>query len=210
MDDIDRPWLSFDKQEAQQVPDSEGAQAPKPSSLGDTGGIPLIQDDSIQSVGGNIKPSAAPPVSGRNISKGNHNFPTMFHAATASTPQEKKLTWGETFSEAGKNLLPSAGEVVGSFAHAISHPSETLSSLGQIGGGLVSKAEGALGTQQDPEEKKKSERYVDALLDHYKKTYFTSTDDFKRAFAKDPASILMDFSTLLGAGSAAMPAKAAL
>jgi len=72
---------------------------------------------------------------------------------------------------------------------------------------LLSKAAGAAGAQQDPAKKKQEEQMVNALFDHYKKTYFTSSQDFMRAFKKDPASILLDFSTLTGVGSAALPGK---
>ena len=61
--------------------------------------------------------------------------------------------------------------------------------------------------QQDPTKKKQEERVVNALWDHYKKTYFTSSQDFMRAFKKDPASILLDFSTLTGVGAAGLPGK---
>ena len=149
------------------------------------------------------------PISSAPMADKGHAMPTMFHAATQQPSGQEPVTLEGTLSEAGRNLIPSIKEQFTTFGHAISHPKETLSALGQVGTGIASKAAGAIGMQQDKGQKQQDEKIVDALWDHYKKTYFTSTDDFARAFGKDPAGIAMDFSTLLGAGEVALPAKAA-
>jgi hypothetical protein len=136
-----------------------------------------------------------------------HASPTLYHQAPIKQPGEKDLTVGETLSGAAKNFIPSALGVVGAFTHALTHPAETLGAVGDIGTGLLSKAAGAAGAQQDHAKKKQEEQVVNALFDHYKKTYFTSSQDFMRAFKKDPASIFLDFSTLTGIGAAGLPGK---
>jgi len=150
---------------------------------------------------------SSPQPTGAGYQKGPHGTTTRFHQAPIKQPGEKDLTVGETLRGAASNLIPSALGVVGAFTHALTHPADTLGAIGDIGTGLLSKAAGAAGAQQDPTKKKQDERVTNALWDHYKKTYFTSMEDFKRAFAKDPASILLDFSTLTGVGSAALPGK---
>ena len=77
-----------------------------------------------------------------------HTQPTIYHQAPIKQPGEKDLTVGETLSGAAKNFIPSALGVVGSFAHALTHPSETLGAVGDIGTGLLSKAAGAAGPHQ--------------------------------------------------------------
>lgn len=130
-----------------------------------------------------------------------HAAPTLFHESGEQT-NEPDLTLQETLSQAASNLGPSAKENFKAVAHALTHPKETAGQLAQIGSGLASKTAGMFGVQQDPEKKQQEERAVDALWDHYKKVYFTSPQDFAKAFAKDPLSILMDFSTFTGAGAA--------
>lgn len=129
--------------------------------------------------------------------------PTAFHAAgQPAAPQEKELGWGDTLSQAGRNLIPSAGGTIGATYDALRHPVNTLNAIGDVGSGALSQAAGAIGIKQDPAEKAKSEALINALEDHYKQTY-GSVAGFKKALAKDPTSILMDASTLLGGAGAA-------
>lgn len=192
------PWIDVLRPRAEVSEEPESSAAPAPAEA------PKAATPSTVPA-----PAPATPAAPKPPAVIAHTKPTMFHRAPLKTEGERDLSFGEAVSEAARNLPASAGEVVGSFAHAITHPGDTLSALGGIGTGIVSKGAGAIGVQQDKAEKEKSERFVNAMWDHYKKTYFTSWDDFKRAFAKDPAGILMDFSTFTGAGAAAMPAKAA-
>jgi hypothetical protein len=123
---------------------------------------------------------------------------TRWHqAGTAPQAKEPEMGWGETLVGAGKNLLPSAAEAVNSIYQAVRHPVDTASALGQVGSGAMSQLAGAMGVSQDPAEKAKKESLINALEEHYKQTY-GSMEGFKRAFAKDPAGIIMDASTLLG------------
>jgi polyhydroxyalkanoate synthesis regulator phasin len=123
---------------------------------------------------------------------------TRWHqAGTAPQAKEPEMGWGETLVGAGKNLLPSAAGAVNSIYQAVRHPVDTASALGQVGSGAMSQLAGAMGVSQDPAEKAKKESLINALEEHYKQTY-GSMEGFKRAFAKDPAGIIMDASTLLG------------
>jgi len=152
-----------------------------------------------------------------------NNKPTMKIAASAEAPStlvtrlrrpvagagEPEPTWGETFQGAGKNLLPSSARLIGETAKALTiNLPETAQSIGQIISGLSSKTAGAFGYQQTPEEKQKKEAVVDALGRHYAETY-GSVEGFKKALAKDPASILADLSLPFsgGAGALAKTAK---
>jgi len=186
------PTITFDESPVEQAPRPQSQSRGKPVlTFGSD-----VQDGALQQ---------SSPTSKRVGST--HSIPTLYHQAPIKQPGEKDLTVGETLSGAAKNFIPSALGVVGSFAHALTHPSETLGAVGDIGTGLLSKAAGATGAQQDPTKKKQEERVVNGLWDHYKKTYFTSSQDFMRAFKKDPASIFLDFSTLTGIGAAGLPGK---
>jgi len=128
---------------------------------------------------------------------------------STGSAEEPEPTWGETLQGAGKNLLPSSGRLIGETAKAITvNLPETASSIGQIISGLSSKAAGTFGVEQNPEEKQKKEALVNALGQHYAETY-GSVEGFKKALAKDPASILADLSLPFsgGAGALAKTAK---
>jgi len=128
---------------------------------------------------------------------------TMFQKARAAAPEEKELSWGEVGSQAVKNFLPSTGGALAATGKALMHPIDTLSTIGELGTGLASQAAGAVGIEQDPAKKAKNEALINALEDHYKQAY-GSTKGFKKALAEDPASVLMDLSTVVtGGGSAA-------
>lgn len=123
---------------------------------------------------------------------------TRWHqAGTAPQAKEPEMGWGETLVGAGENLLPSAAGAVNSIYQAVRHPVDTASALGQVGSGAMSQLAGAMGVSQDPAEKAKKESLINKLEEHYKQTY-GSMEGFKKAFAKDPAGIIMDASTLLG------------
>lgn len=107
----------------------------------------------------------------------------------------------------GVKAFPSsaAGAFKGLY-HAVTNPMETLGALGDIGSGLASKAAGAVGMQQNAEEKARREALVNAIGEHYAQTYGTGAG-FKKALATDPASIGMDVSALApGVGPAARAA----
>jgi hypothetical protein len=125
----------------------------------------------------------------------------------AEAPPPPEMTWAESGSKAAENLLPSFVEAGKSLVGAVTSPIQTAKAIGQLGEGLVSKAAGAVGVKQDPKVKAETERLANALGEHYSTIYGGllrgDTDAFKRAFAEDPASIIMDASTLLGGAGVA-------
>ena len=117
---------------------------------------------------------------------------------------EPELTWAQAGKGALEQAIPSTKKVFTDIGEAITNPKETFEGIKQIGGGLYSKAKGAIGVEQDPEQKAKDESIVDAIGAEYAKRY-GSMKGFKQAFAKDPASVLMDLSlplTLIPSGGA--------
>lgn len=158
-------------------------------------------------------PASAPASSASRAGRTQPSTPTRFQTAgRPAAAEEPELSWGDTGRQAIKNFLPSAGEALKATGHAIVNPSETLGALGQLGKGAMSQLSGAVGFEQDPAKKAESERLINALEEHYKQSY-GSMKGFKKALATDPASMLMDFSTLAGgagfAGKAAGLSKAA-
>jgi hypothetical protein len=122
--------------------------------------------------------------------------PTMFQQSTAPAPADHpEMTWGETLGKAATNFIPSVGGTVAAAGHAITHPGETVEALGQVGKGAISQAAGAMGVKQDPKEKAANEAVLNALEEHYK-TGYGSKKGFKQMLATDPASVLMDLSTV--------------
>ncbi len=127
------------------------------------------------------------------------------HAVTArdvrrADPAEPEIGLGDALSQAGENLIPSSKRALVETGKALTvNLPDTVRGIGQIGTGLASKAAGALGVDQKPEEKEHTEALVNALGDYYKGTY-GSWKGFKQAVAKDPASVMMDVSTPLSGG----------
>ena len=144
--------------------------------------------------------SASPPASSPA------NTPPQFKGMNISKEEFENMPISQVASLAGENLVPSAKQAYQGIAHAVTNPTETLGALKQIGSGLYSKAQGALGVQQDQDQKAKTEALVDALGEHYKDTYGSGWGGFKKAVATDPFSVGMDVSSVVpvvGAGARA-------
>lgn len=124
-------------------------------------------------------------------------------ARTAPKKPEPELTLSEAGQRALRNLPSSAAGVLRSTASAFMHPLDTIEGLKQVGRGALSKAKGTIGIEQTAEEKQRDEAVLDAVINQYKQTY-GSEQGFLRALAEDPASIAMDFSTLLTGGAGAL------
>ncbi len=124
-------------------------------------------------------------------------------ARTAPTKPEPELTWAETGRQALTNLPRSTYEMGKSMVGAITNYEQTIEGLKDVGRGLMSKASGAVGVEQSPEQKAAQEAALDRIINSYKQTYFTSEADFKRALANDPATILADMSALISGGATA-------
>ena len=94
------------------------------------------------------------------------------------------------------NLPSSGANVVKQLGNAVYNLPETLSSVGDLGRGLASKAAGAIGVEQDPAAKAEAERSVNAIGDMYKKRY-TDYGEFAKTLAEDPFAIGMDVATVV-------------
>lgn len=111
----------------------------------------------------------------------------------------KSLSIGNVAGQAIANLPSSAYNLGASLVHTVAHPIQTAEGLYDIGKGAVSKAEGALGVQQDPAQKAQNEAAINAMGQFFADRY-GSMDKFKETLAKDPAGVAMDLSSVLTGG----------
>tara|TARA_R110000868_G_scaffold153445_1_gene378844 strand:- start:43 stop:2352 length:2310 start_codon:yes stop_codon:yes gene_type:complete len=108
---------------------------------------------------------------------------------STGSAEEPEPTWGEAAQVMGKQVLPSYGRAIKETAKALTvNLPETIESFGQIGKGLYSKGVGALGFEQDPEEKQKTEELADAMGHEFSK--LTTSAGIKKQMMEDPASLL--------------------
>lgn len=98
-------------------------------------------------------------------------------------PNYADMPWSEVAGRAYENFPKSAEENLMAIPNMIRHPVDTMHGIGELGGGLLSKAKGLV-SQQDPEQKKRDERVLDATLEP-----FTSMEGFKKTLAEDPVSV---------------------
>lgn len=127
--------------------------------------------------------------------------------ATPSPEDERwaNAPWSEVAASGVWNLPSSAANVASGLYQAVRHPLDTAGAIGQVGTGLYSKAKGALGFEQSPEQKARDESVVNAIGQEYGNRY-GSWGGFKKALATDPFSVGMDVSLPLTAGAGALPA----
>jgi hypothetical protein len=119
---------------------------------------------------------------------------------TNTKAPDQPLTWGDAAKEAIGNIPSSAGNLVQNIAQPFLHPIQTGEALYDIGKGLTSKAAGAIGVQQDPEEKARTEATADAVGQFFKDRY-GGVDEFKNTLAHDPVGLIADLSAALTGGS---------
>lgn len=114
------------------------------------------------------------------------------------------MPWTEVASKAAVNFPGSVVDVAKSTIHPFLNMRETAESLGHLGRGLYSKAEGAVGVKQDPEKKARDEAAANAVGEYFGDRY-GSMAGFKKAIASDPAGVIADMSVpfTLGGGLAA-------
>lgn len=176
---------------ALQEPSAELKRPPQGGSSEVSSVMSALEETPTQTAAPGVPPrTAAPAVA-----------PTRRAIARAPVaPEAPEPTWGEVGESAARNLLPSVGGVFSSLGHAVVHPKQTLSALGDLAEGAISQAAGKLGVQQDPAEKAKTEEMLNRLEEQYKRTYGTMKG-FKQAIAEDPASVMMDLSTVLTGGA---------
>ena len=138
------------------------------------------------------------------------NQPSAFAPNQVGREEPKDMAWGDVVSSAAQNFVPSAK----AFGHALvtpfMQPKETAQAIGQLGTGLYSKAQGALGYSQDAKKKAEDEAAVNQMGQLMKERY-GSVEAAKRTFAEDPVGFLADVSTpLTGGGSLAARAPGLL
>ena len=128
-------------------------------------------------------------------------------AAPEDTTDYSKMGWGEVAGKALNKTPESAMNLVKGIGSSIYNYDKTLGSIKDIGSGLLSKAEGAIGVEQDPKKKDEAEALVNALGNHYKDTYggllSGDTSGLKKELVNDPMSPLMDVATVLSGGELA-------
>lgn len=120
--------------------------------------------------------------------------------ASSATPDER--SWGDVPLEAISNLPKSAMGLAEGLAQPILHPIDTLSSIGQLVGGILTKLDPTGTIDFD-------EGTVDAVGNYFMSRY-GSEDGLKKAIAEDPAGVMADAATVLtagGAGAARLPGK---
>ena len=115
---------------------------------------------------------------------------------------EAPATWAEVPARALENLPSSALKFATDLVQPILQPVETVKGIANIGYGLASKAAGALGVTQDPDEKAADEAAVNAVGKHFSDRY-GSLDGVKKTLATDPVGVAGDLSLALTGGGAA-------
>lgn len=124
--------------------------------------------------------------------------------AARSSPQpetDKPRSWSSVPMEALGNVPQSAMNFAHGLVQPILHPIETTKAIYNTGYGLASKAAGALGMEQDPQEKAADEAVADAIGGHFK-SRFGSIDALKNTLATDPVGAMADASLALTGGGA--------
>lgn len=117
-----------------------------------------------------------------------------------------KMGWGEVFARGAQAFPGSVGKTFQNLATAVTHPSETLGGLAELGKGMISAGAGYFVDQPDKVQKAKDEAVFNAFRDEYAKRYgdlFSGAAGLKETIATDPASFGMDvasFAPIVGAG----------
>lgn len=97
-----------------------------------------------------------------------------------------RMSWGDAFGSAVKNIPSSAGQFAKDIAQPFIHPIDTVKA---VGGVALGAAEKLIPGEQE------GEQNFDAVIDFMKDRY-GSIDNFKKTIAKDPVGVLGDIATL--------------
>jgi hypothetical protein len=108
------------------------------------------------------------------------------------------MGFGDVARQGVANLPSSVGHLAANIYEAAVHPLDTAHTLYQLGVGLNSKIDQFAGKSFDP----KDQNLVNALMNSYADKY-GSIAGLKKAIATDPASVLLDLSTVLSGGATA-------
>jgi hypothetical protein len=122
-------------------------------------------------------------------------------AAQPSDQRVKAATWSDVPIAALKNTPADVQEFGSNIVDAVKNFPQTAENLYGLGKGLYSKAEGALGVEQNPDQKAQNETTANAfgqmILDKY-----GSMDKFRNSLAEHPVQTLADISIpFTGGGS---------
>ena len=151
---------------------------------------------------------ALPPIS---VNPANNRF-DITTAKAMPIPKERNYTGAETLLEAGKNLIPDIGNVLGQtvkgMAFATSHPSQTMGALNDVAVGGLYNALPTVVTDfinKISPDANKQERIAkaNAVGDYISKNY-GSIQGFNNNLAKNPAHVLADISSVLTLGGGAV------
>ena len=119
-------------------------------------------------------------------------------------PDYGAMPWKEVAYQGAKNLLPSAKNALMAIPEAVINYEQTGEALKQLGTGIASKAKGAVGIDQDAEQKAHDEALLNAMAEPY-----TSVAGFKKALATDPFSVLSTAAIPLTMGASGLESGAA-
>lgn len=122
------------------------------------------------------------------------------------------MAWGDVAYNAAKNVIPSAGKLVGDYAQALLHPIDTAKAVADVGAGAIR----AGAAQVLPESVmstldnlggagENSQRAADAAtaVGRFYGDRYGSMEGFKRSIAEDPVGVAADVSVPLTLGGAA-------
>ena len=114
-----------------------------------------------------------------------------------------QLAWSDVPGQALSNAPSSALKLAKNIVYPIMHPIETVKGLYNIGYGGASKLHGALGGEQDPEQKSEDEAHINAVGTFFKDRY-GGAENVKNTMANDPVGVAADAAAVLtGGGSIA-------
>ena len=119
-------------------------------------------------------------------------------------PDYGAMPWKDVAYQGAVNLLPSAKNALMAIPEAIYNYEDTGEALKQLGTGIASKAKGAVGIDQDAEQKAHDEALLNAMAEPY-----TSIAGFKKALATDPFSVLSTAAIPLTMGASGLESGAA-
>lgn len=123
--------------------------------------------------------------------------------AQKAQPEPKDLSWSDVPMEALRNIPQSAARTANAIVHPFMHPVDTAKAIGNMGYGAASKIAGAVGVQQDPQQKAEDEAQIDAVGKFFSDRY-GSLDAVKQTLAKDPVGAALDAATVLTGGGGAV------
>lgn len=115
--------------------------------------------------------------------------------------KDGELSWSDVPMQAAQNLGSSAVRTAQNIVYPFVHPIDTLTGIKRIGEGAVSKAAGALGVEQDPQQKAETEAPINAVGQFFADRY-GGMENIKRTLAEDPVGVMADAAAVLSGGGA--------